>query len=42
MCGLLDYEKYIKEHDRFSHKKFEVTKNLVSNLKRVLEPYWSI
>jgi len=42
MCGLLDCKKYIKEHDRFSHKKFEVTKNLVSNLKRMLKPYWSL
>jgi acetoin utilization deacetylase AcuC-like enzyme len=43
MCGLLNNtEEYLKEKDDYSHQKYEKVKNLVSELKQVLKPYWDL
>ena len=42
MCGFLDKNDIIKEQDKTQFQKFEKVKELVSELKDILKPYWSL
>ena len=41
ICALLEKTDYIRERDDFSYQKYNPVKNLVSELQKVLQPYWS-
>ena len=43
MCGLMGKDQeYLKEKDEYSHQKYEKVKNLVSELKHLIKPYWNL
>ena len=42
VCGLINHKYYIREFDNHSFKKYEIVKNQVSKLKKVLKPHWSL
>ena len=41
MCGFLDRTNIFKELDKQQFQKLEMVKELVSELKTILTPYWS-